>query len=79
MSFSISLLIAVAKLLQLCPTLCNTMGCSPPGPSVHRVLQGGILEWVSISFSRGSFNTEIEIASLKFLALAGGFFTTSAT
>ena len=35
--------------------LCNPMDCSPPGSSVH-----GILEWVAIPFSRGSSNLEIE-------------------
>ena len=30
------------------------MGCSPPGSSVHGILQARILEWVAISFSRGS-------------------------
>ena len=39
---------------QLCPTLCDPMDCSPPGSSVHGVLQARILEWVAISFSRGS-------------------------
>ena len=39
---------------QLCPTLCDTMDCSPPGSSVHGILQARILEWVAISFSRGS-------------------------
>ena len=43
-----------AKLSQLCPTLCNPMNCSPPGSSVHGILQTRILEWVSISFSKGS-------------------------
>ena len=33
------------KLLQLCPTLSNTMDCSPPGSSVHGILQARILEW----------------------------------
>ena len=37
-----------------CPTLCNPMDCSPPGSSVHGISQAGILEWVAISFSRGS-------------------------
>ena len=31
------------------------MGCSPPGSSVHGILQARILEWVAISLSRGSF------------------------
>ena len=36
---------------QSCPTLCNAMDCSPPGSSVHRILQASILEWAVISFS----------------------------
>ena len=35
-------------------TLCDTMDCSPPGPSVHGILQAGILEWIVMSSSRGS-------------------------
>ena len=33
---------------QSCPTLCNRMDCGPPGSSVHRVLQAGMLEWVYV-------------------------------
>ena len=43
-----------AKLLQSCTILCNLMDCSPPGSSVHGILQARILEWVAIPFSRGS-------------------------
>ena len=39
---------------QLCPTLCDSMDCSPPGSSVHGVFQARILEWAAIPFSRGS-------------------------
>ena len=39
---------------QSCLTLCNSMDCSPPGSSVHGILQARILEWVAIPFSRGS-------------------------
>ena len=39
---------------QLCRTLCNPMGCSPPGFSVHGTSQARILDRVAISFSRGS-------------------------
>ena len=39
---------------QLYLTLCNRMNCSPPGSSVHKISQARILEWVAISFSRGS-------------------------
>ena len=37
-----------------CPTLCDPMGCSPPGFSIHGILQARILEWVAIPFSRES-------------------------
>ena len=33
---------------------CDTMECGPPGSSVHGISQARILEWVAISFSRGS-------------------------
>ena len=36
------------------PTLCNPMDCSPPSSSVYEISQAGILEGVTISFSRGS-------------------------
>ena len=39
---------------QSCLTLFNPMDVSPPGSSVHGVLQAKILEWVVIPFSRGS-------------------------
>ena len=39
---------------QLCPTLCNSKNCSPPGSSVHEIVQARLLEWVAIPFSRGS-------------------------
>ena len=39
---------------QLCPTLCDHMDCSPPVSSVHGILQARILQWVAMSFSRGS-------------------------
>ena len=43
---------------QLCLTLCDPMDCSPPGSSVHGILQTRILEWVAISFSQGIFPTQ---------------------
>ena len=36
---------------QLCPILCEPMNCSPPGSSVHGVLQSRILEWATIPLS----------------------------
>ena len=49
--FFLSVKILVA---QSCPTLCDPINCSPPGSSVHRILQAIILEWIAIPFSRGS-------------------------
>ena len=40
--------------LVSCIRLCSLMGCSPPGASVHGLLQARILEWVAVPFSRGS-------------------------
>ena len=45
---------AAAKLLQSCPTLCNPIDGSPPGPAVPGILQARTLEWVAIAFSPGS-------------------------
>ena len=42
------------EVAQSCPTLCNPMDYSLPGSSVHGILQARVLEWVAISFSRGS-------------------------
>ena len=42
---------AAAKLLQLCPTLCDPINGSPPGPAVPGILQARTLEWVAISSS----------------------------
>ena len=43
-----------SEVAQSCPTLCDPMDCSLPGSSVHEVFQSRILQWVAISFSRGS-------------------------
>ena len=43
-----------SEVAQSCPTLCDPVDCSPPGSSVHGILQERILEWVAISFSRKS-------------------------
>ena len=42
------------QLTQSCPTLYDPMDCSLPGSSVHGILQARVLEWVAVSFSRGS-------------------------
>ena len=43
-----------SKAAQLCLPLCDPIGCSLPGSSVHGIFQAWLLEWVAISFSRGS-------------------------
>ena len=48
-----SVYFAVVKSLS-CSTLCDPVDCSLPGSSVHGIFQARILEWVAISFSRGS-------------------------
>ena len=43
-----------SEVAQSCPTLCDPMDCSLQGSSIHRIFQARMLEWVAISFSRGS-------------------------
>ena len=61
---------------QLCPTLCNPMDRSPPGSSVHGILQAGILECIDIPFSRASFQSR---DWTWVSCIAGEFFTVWAT
>ena len=51
---SASSCVCIHSVAKLCLTLCNPMGYSPPGSSVHGISQPRILEWVTIPFSRGS-------------------------
>ena len=53
--------------------------CSPPGCSVHGILQARVLKWIIISFSRGLPDPRIEPIPLMSPALAGEFFTTATT
>ena len=48
-----------ATSLQLCPSLCNPMDCSPPGSSFHGILQARILEWIAMPSSRGSYQPRV--------------------
>ena len=59
--------------------LYDSMDCSPPGSSVHGMLQARILEWVAMPSSRGSSQSGDQISLSSFPELAGRFFTTSAT
>ena len=40
--------------VQSCLILCDPMDCSQPSSSVHEIIQARVLEWVAISFPRGS-------------------------
>ena len=61
-----------------CVRFCDPMDYSLPGPSVHGILQARILEWVAMSSSRDLPDLD-GTSSLTSPALAGRFFTTSAT
>ena len=55
--------VCTCSVAKWCPTLCDPVDCSPPGSSVHGILQARILEWVAISYSRGSSRPGMEPAS----------------
>ena len=49
-----------ALVTHSCPTLCDPMDCSPPGFSVHGILQARVLEWAVIPLSKGSSQLRFE-------------------
>ena len=55
------------------------MDYSPPGSSVHEILQARILEWVAVSFSRGASWPKDQTRIFRVSCIADGFFTTWAT
>ena len=63
-------------MLRVCSVMFDSdpVGCNPPGSSVRGILQARILEWVAISFSRGSSPPRGQTRSLAPPALTGGFF-----
>ena len=46
-----------SEVAQSCPTLSDPMDCSLSGSSIHGIIQARVLEWIAISFSRGSSRT----------------------
>ena len=68
-----------AKLLQSCPTLCDPMDCSPPGSSVHGILQARILGGLPFPPPGDLPSAGTEPMSLMYPALVGRFLTTSTT
>ena len=70
---------AAAKLLPSCLTLCNLMYCSPPGSSVHGILEARVWNGFLCSSLQDLPDPEIKPISLTSSALAGGLFTTGTT
>ena len=68
--------LGVVLVAQSCPTLRDPVDCSPPGSSVHVILQARILEWVAILFSRG-FSRPRDRTCISYVT--GRFFTVWAT
>ena len=64
--------VSTCLVAKSCPTLCDSVDCSPPGSSVHGISQVRVLEWVPIPFSKDLPDPGIESVSP---ALAGRFFT----
>ena len=60
--------IAAAKSLQLCPTLCDPIDCSPQGSSIPGILQARTLEWVAIPFSN-TWKWKVKVKSLSHVQL----------
>ena len=68
----LSLVCVEVLVSQPCPTLCDPRDRSPPGSSVHGILQARILEWVAIPLSRGSSRPR---DGTRASHIAGRFFT----
>ena len=67
---------AAAKLLKSCPTLWDPIDGSPPGFSIHWILQARTLEWVAISFSN-AWKWKVKVKSLSHVQLLATPWTTA--
>ena len=56
-----------AKSPRSCPTLCDSVDCSQPGSSVHRILQARTLEWIAVPSSR--LLSSVQVSSVAQLCL----------
>ena len=65
-----------AKLLQSCPSLYDPMNCSPPGSSVHGILQARVMECFGMLSSSGSSQSRCQTLVS---CISGKFFTISTT
>ena len=66
----------VCSVTKSCSTLSNSMDCSPPGSSAHGISQTRILEWVAISYYKGS---SWPMFPIQVSYIAGWFFTNWST
>ena len=73
---SLPKVVVVVYLLNCVPLLCDPMDCSPPGSFVYGISQARTLEWVAISFSKGSSPPRDRIQVSCIFCLANVFFTT---
>ena len=68
-------ILCYAQLLQSCPALCDSMDSSPPGSSVHDILQARMLEWVIMPYSRGSSRPRYQTWVSCISCIASGSFS----
>ena len=68
-----------SEVVQSCLTLCDPVDCSLLGSSVHGIFQARVLEWVAISFCRGSSQPRDWTHLSNVSCITGRFFTTGAT
>ena len=66
----------LCSVAQSCSTLCNPINWSPPGSSVHGILQARILECAAISFSRG-FSQPRDQTHISYASCPGRWFFTN--
>ena len=57
---------------QSCLTLCDPTDCSPPGSSVHRILQARTLEWAAMASSRG-FSSARDRTRISYVSCNGSW------
>ena len=73
------LMCALYSVAESCQTLCDPMDCSPPGSTVHRIIQARIPDWVAMPSSRGSSQPRDQTCTSCVSCIIGGFFTHGAT
>ena len=64
-----------SEIAQSCLTLCNHLDCNRPGYSIHTIFQARVLEWVAISFFRGSSRPRDQTRASSVSCIEDGLFT----